>query len=135
MGGCVKRSARRPSDGAAVYDRPGAVVNLVVGAAGAGFTRNSVNLSFSEVVGGLLRTSTRPNLNVLLVHLYLLLLLHLHLLLLLHLHLLLVVLLLRGISRTSTRPTLNRSNESVHLYEQFTLKVSHAGLSNLGSSA
>ena len=48
-GGCVARPVIGV-DGIATYDRPGAVVNLVVGSAGAGFTRNAQGAAFSEKV-------------------------------------------------------------------------------------
>jgi hypothetical protein len=47
-GGCVQRP-RAGADGVPVYDKPGAVVNLVVGSAGAGFTKNAVGDQFAEV--------------------------------------------------------------------------------------
>ena len=48
-GGCVQHSTTG-ADGVAVYDKPGAVVNFVVGSAGAGFTKNSIGEKFAEVV-------------------------------------------------------------------------------------
>lgn len=62
-------SSEAGADGVPTYDKPGAVVNLVVGTAGAGFTRNSVDAPFSEVVlyeHGYLRVTAanRTHLNI-----------------------------------------------------------------------
>lgn len=47
---CCCLSSEVGADGVPTYDKPGAVVNLVVGSAGAGFTKNAVGAPFSEVV-------------------------------------------------------------------------------------